>query len=48
MLRTALTVWSRILLEKLIVAQTVEKFPAVYVIRRFVTARTTVHDRTLY
>jgi hypothetical protein len=38
-----LTLWNRVLLEKLIVAQLVKKFPAVYGTRRFITMFTACH-----
>jgi hypothetical protein len=42
-----MTPWSRVLLEKLIVAQPVKKFPAFYGIRRFITVFTRDHHWSL-
>jgi hypothetical protein len=42
-----LAVWSRLLAEKLIVAQLVKKFPAFYEVRKVITVFTTAGHKTL-
>jgi hypothetical protein len=42
-----LTPWGRVLLEKLIVAQIVRKFPTFYVAQRFITMFTGAHHCSL-
>jgi hypothetical protein len=44
---TKLTLWSRVLLEKLIVIHLVKKFPAFYGTHNFLTVFTRAHHRSL-